>query len=183
MKKLKVKNRRAWRAWLAQHHESEAEIWLVFSKAKTDPPALTYDDAVEEALCYGWVDSLIKRLNECEYARKFTPRKPESKWSTANRQRYAKMQAAGLLAPAGRKRSPTARSGDAPRPDLSSLPVYFERALKTNPTAWEFFQQLAVSYRRTYVAWIEAAKTEPTRQRRLSEALDRLAAGQKLGLK
>lgn len=148
MNALRVPNRQAWRAWLVRHHESETEIWLAFSKRKTIQPSLTYDDAVEEALCFGWVDSLIKRLDEHEYARKFTPRKPNSKWSTANRRRYAKLRAAGLLAPSGARRSPTMRSGDAPRPSASSLPAYLERALKTNRAAWEFFERLAPSYRR-----------------------------------
>jgi uncharacterized protein YdeI (YjbR/CyaY-like superfamily) len=183
MNTLRVQSRKAWREWLLTHHETETGIWLVFSKMKASQPSLTYDDAVEEALCFGWVDSLIKRLNERDYARKFTPRKPDSKWSTPNRQRYAKLRAAGLLAPAGVKRSPTTRSGDAPRPNRSRLPAYFERALKRNRAAWKFFEQLAPSYRRLYIAWIDSAKTEPTRQKRLREVLDRLSAGQKPGLK
>ncbi len=181
--RLRVQNRKAWRSWLDQHHDSETVIWLVFSKLENTTQTLTYEEAVEEALCFGWVDSLIKRLSEREYARKFTPRKPDSRWSTSNRLRYAKLKGAGLLAPAGVRRAPTSRSYDAPRPNLSTLPPYIERALKRNRAAWTFFQELAPLYRRLYIGWIDAAKTEPTRRRRLAEAIERLASGQKLGLK
>ena len=183
MNTLKVQTRRAWRAWLAKHHQSETEIWLVFSKVKNDGQTLTYEDSIEEALCFGWVDSLIKRLNDREYARKFTPRKPDSKWSALNRERYARMEAAGLLTAAGRKRTPTSRTYDAPRPNTTTLPTYIERALRKNRAAWTFFQQLAPSYRRLYIGWIDLAKTEETKQRRIAEAIRKLARGEKLGLK
>src|SRR5438034_2099777 len=114
LKTLDVRSRRAWRTWLEKHHDSEAEIWLVFHKKHTNRPSIALGDAIDEALCFGWIDSLIKRLDEDRYARKFTPRKPDSKWSTINRQRYAKLKAAGLLAAPGLARMPTRHSGDAP---------------------------------------------------------------------
>src|ERR1017187_2053436 len=95
---------------------SESEVWLVFYKRQTGRSSIAYDDAVNEALCFGWIDSLIKRLDDDRYARKFTPRKPDSKWSSANRKRYAQLQASGRLTPAGLQRAPTGRSHDAPRP-------------------------------------------------------------------
>jgi uncharacterized protein YdeI (YjbR/CyaY-like superfamily) len=142
-----------------------------------------YDDAVEEALCFGWIDSIIKRLDDACYARKFTPRKPDSKWSTANRKRYAQLQARGVLMPAGLKRAPTDRSGDAPRPSQSKVPQYIEQALRSHPAAWNHFERLAPSYRRMYIAWIDSAKKQETKARRLREAVGLLAAGKKLGLK
>jgi uncharacterized protein YdeI (YjbR/CyaY-like superfamily) len=78
---LDLRTRRQWRSWLAKHHGSESAVWLVFHKRHTGRPSVGYDDAVEEALCFGWVDSLIKRLDDARYARKFTPRKPGSQWS------------------------------------------------------------------------------------------------------
>jgi uncharacterized protein YdeI (YjbR/CyaY-like superfamily) len=113
---LDVRKRPQWRKWLEAHHESTSEIWLVFHKRHTAEGCLSYDDAVEEALCFGWIDSIVRRLDEDRYARKFTPRKPESRWSTINRQRYAELEARGLLAAPGRERVPGKRSGDAPRP-------------------------------------------------------------------
>src|SRR6476469_7956384 len=113
---LEIRCRDDWRNWLREHHDSTAEIWLVFHKGLAPEPRMGYEDAGEEALCFGWIDSLVKRLDGDRYARKFTPRKPDSKWSTINRRRYAGLQARGLLAPPGVERAPTARSGDAPRP-------------------------------------------------------------------
>jgi len=170
-----------WRHWLAAHHDSATEIWLVFHKQHTGRACLTYEDSVQEALCYGWVDSLIKRLDDDRYARKFTPRKADSRWSTWNRRRYAALKAAGRLAPAGLKRPPTERSGDAParRP----VPPYFLRALTAHPLARARFEALPPSHRRQYVAWITSAKREQTRERRLEQAVQMLIAGKPLGLK
>src|SRR5881397_1029697 len=114
---LEVQSRQEWRTWLNEHHDSQSEIWLVFRKRYTGVPSLSYEDAVAEALCFGWIDSLVRRLDDARYARKFTPRKPDSRWSTSNRRRYAELRARGLLTPAGLKRAPTSRSGDAPRPE------------------------------------------------------------------
>src|SRR5437016_14683221 len=114
LKTFNAQTLKHWRKWLADHHDSESEIWLVFYKQHTGRASIDYLDAIDEALCFGWIDSLIKRLDEDRYARKFTPRKPDSKWSTINRQRYAKLKAAGLLAAPGLARMPTRRSGDAP---------------------------------------------------------------------
>ncbi len=180
---LEARTRRQWRRWLKEHHSSVSEIWLVFRKGHAGTNCLSYNDAVEEALCYGWIDSIVKRLDDSRYARKFTPRNANSRWSSANRRRYADLARRGLLAEAGLKRPPTARNGDAPRPSVTKLPSYIERALREDPRAWRFFEQLAPSYRRAYVGWIDSAKREETRMRRLREAMRLLAAGQKLGLR
>ena len=183
IKTVDVQNRQAWRDWLKEHHDSNSEIWLVFHKRHTGITTISYNDAVEEALCFGWIDSLVRRLDEARYARKFTPRRAGSKWSTINRRRYADLESRGLLTTPGLKRAPTGKSGDAPRPSVSALPPYIEETLKSDPRAWHFFTQLAPSYRRSYIDWIESAKRQETKERRLREALDLLAAGKKLGLK
>jgi uncharacterized protein YdeI (YjbR/CyaY-like superfamily) len=175
-----VSNCEEWRQWLAAHHDSESEVWLVFYKRQL---SIAYDAAVNEALCFGWIDSLIKRLDDDRYARKFTPRKPGSRWSTANRKRYAELLAAGRLMPPGLERAPTDRSGDAPRPSASKVPQYIREALQSQPAALKYFDSLAPSYRRLYIAWIDFAKRPATRARRLQEAIALLAAGKKLGLK
>lgn len=172
-----------WRKWLADHHASESEVWLVFHKRHSGRASIAYEDAVDEALCFGWIDSLIKRLDDARYARKFTPRKPDSKWSTANRKRYAQLKASGRLMPAGVSRAPTARSYDAPRPSSSKVPQYIQAALRRRPTAWSYFESLAPSYRRMYIGWIDSAKQQETKMSRLQEAISLLSAGKKLGLK
>jgi uncharacterized protein YdeI (YjbR/CyaY-like superfamily) len=183
LKTLDARTPGQWREWLVDHHESESEVWLVFHKRHTGRSSIAYEDAVDEALCFGWVDSLIRRLDDTRYARKFTPRKPHSKWSTANRKRYALLKASGRLTQAGSKRAPTDRSGDAPRPSPSNIPEYIQEALRNRPTAWSYFQTLAPSYRRMYIWWIDSAKQQETKMRRLQEAICLLAAGKKLGLK
>ena len=180
---LDVSSREKWRRWLEKNHASVAAIWLVFHKKHTAKKSILYQDALDEALCFGWVDSLVRRLDEDRYARKFTPRKADSRWSTINRGRYAKLKAAGLLAAPGIARPPTNRSGDAPKPTLGTIPSFIETEIRANPKAWAFFQELAPSHRRHYLGWIATAKREETQRKRLREAIQLLAAGQKLGLK
>lgn len=179
---LEVRDRRQWRKWLEKHHASSPGIWLVFYKEHTGKPSIPYDDTVREALCFGWIDSLIKRLDDDRYVRKFTPRKPASKWSDINRTRWAELKAAGLLMPAGVTAAPTDKRYTAP-PTIPELPAYIARALKVNRKAWAFFQGLAPSHRRQYVGWIHSAKRLETRERRLREAIAILGAGKPLGLR
>lgn len=184
LKTLDVRTRREWRAWLRRHHDVETEIWLVFHKRHTGQPAVDYNDAVDEALCVGWIDSLIKRLDDERYARKFTPRKPNSKWSASNRRRYAALKEGGQLTPAGLNRPPTAGGRYPPRPSATAaLPHYMERVLRSNRSAWKYFEQLAPSHRRMYIGWIDSAKRPETKEKRLREAVNLLEAGRKLGLK
>jgi uncharacterized protein YdeI (YjbR/CyaY-like superfamily) len=111
---------------------------------------MPYEEVVREALCFGWVDSLVKRLDNNRYAIKVTPRKPTSKWSDINRRRWKELQTAGLLAPAGLAAAPTANRYAA-HPPIPELPAYVAKAIKTNGKAWEFFQELARTYRRDFV--------------------------------
>jgi uncharacterized protein YdeI (YjbR/CyaY-like superfamily) len=184
IKTLDVRTHSQWRQWLQQRHRTDTEIWLVFRKRHTGEASIDYEDAVEEALCFGWIDSLVRRLDDERYARKFTPRKPDSRWSAINRRRYAAVKAKGLLSAAGRKLAPTDRIAVAPaKRSWTSLPSYVEQGMKANPRAWKHFESLAPSYRRAYIGWIDSAKREETKARRLREAVELLAAGRKLGLK
>jgi uncharacterized protein YdeI (YjbR/CyaY-like superfamily) len=186
MKTLEVKSLMKWRDWLERHHDAESEIWLVFHKAHTGVASIEYKDALDEALCYGWVDSLVKRLDEDRFARKFTPRKPDSRWSDINRKRYAELKAAGRLKPSGVARAPGAR-GSAPKPQKlelpSKLPAYIRAALKKHPAANRHYEAMAPSHKRRYIAWIESAKLEDTKLRRLDEAIRLLTRGERLPLK
>lgn len=183
MKTFAARTAEQWRAWLAKHHDSESEVWLIFNKRHTGQASIAYKDALDEALCFGWVDSLIKRLDEDRYARKFTPRKPDSIWSAINRKRYAELKASGRLQPSGIARAPTARTYGARPPLPTGVPPYIQKALKKQATVWRNFEVLALSERRRYVVWIDIAKQDETKQRRLREVIRVLAAGQKLGLK
>ncbi len=179
---LEVRNRQQWRVWLEMHHASSPGVWLAFYKDHTGMKPLLYEDSVREALCFGWIDSLIKRLDDHRYARKFTPRLPTSKWSDINRRRWVELKAAGLLAAAGLKAAPIDNTY-APRPTIPDLLAYIAKALKANPKAWNFFEELAPTYRRHFVGWIHTAKRPETREKRIRESIALLTAGKKLGLK
>ena len=188
MRRLLVTTREAWRSWLAEHHASETEVWLVYHKRASGKPRIPYEDAVEEALCFGWIDSLVRRLDEDRFAQKFTPRAAKSRWSDLNRARFAKVVSEGRMTPAGLAKSPPPptsgnRARERPRPRPIEVPDYLVRALKRHRLARINFERLAPSHRRMYVLWVDTAKREDTRQRRLAEALALLARNQKLGLK
>jgi uncharacterized protein YdeI (YjbR/CyaY-like superfamily) len=177
-----VRTRGEWRRWLAKHHASSPGVWLVRHKPHTGVTSMPYEDLVREALCFGWIDSLVKRLDEDRYAIKVTPRQATSKWSDSNRKRWKELEAAGLLAAAGRTAAPTANRY-APKPKIPELPAYVRTAFKADPLAWSFFQALSPRNRRDFVVWIHTARRPETRERRIREAIALLAAGRKLGLK
>jgi uncharacterized protein YdeI (YjbR/CyaY-like superfamily) len=143
---------------------------------------MPYEDLVREALCFGWVDSLVKRVDDNRYAIKVTPRKPTSKWSDVNRKRWKQLEAAGLLEAPGLAAAPTTNRYAA-HPPIPKLPTYVAKALKTNLRAWQHFQSLAPTHRRDFVVWIHTAKRPETRERRIRESIELLSAGKKLGLK
>jgi uncharacterized protein YdeI (YjbR/CyaY-like superfamily) len=178
---LEFRTRTLWRKWLAAHHRESTGLWLVFRKGDPARAGLSYEDAVREALCYGWIDSLVKRLDDERYARKFTPRKPGSVWSDSNRRRWAELEVAGRLAPAGRTAAPTDRS-PAP-PVVPEMTDDLATALREMPSARRAFEALPPSQRRRYVWWIHTAKRPETREKRLREAMALLEAGKPLGLK
>ena len=186
MKTLRVRTLDQWCDWLDKHHASESEVWLIFYKQHTGVASIDYQDALDEALCFGWVDSLVKRLDDRRYARKFTPRRADSRWSAVNRKRYAELKAQGRLKPPGLERPPTDRGYGPLPPRLSMparLPTYIQAALRKHPIARRHFEALAPSQRRRYFAWIDSAKRERTKLRRLEEAIRLLASGKVLGLK
>ena len=182
LKLLDARTQKQWRQWLAKHHASSPGVWLVRHKQHAGVESMPYEDFVREALCFGWIDSLVKRLDDDRFAIKVTPRKPTSKWSNINRKRWKELKAGGLLATAGRAAAPTVNRY-APKPTIPELPAYIAKAFKTNPTAWQHFQALAPSYRRHFVVWIHIAKRPDTRDRPLRESIELLSAGKKLGLK
>lgn len=183
---LYVPTREKWRAWLEQHHATATEVWLVYYKKHTGKPRVLYDDAVEEALCFGWIDSIVRKLDEDRFAQKFTPRKDHGTWSALNLDRMKRLIANGRMTLAGlAKFEPTRQS--APKPQRfeigAEIPAFIAEALQAHPAAAENFHRLAPSYRRSYIGWIIHAKKEETRQRRLQEAIEKLERNEKLGLK
>src|SRR5436189_4237192 len=121
--KLHLRTRKEWRAWLTRHHASSPGVWFVLYKGHTGQKSVPYEDAVREALCFGWIDSLIKRVDDDRFALKLTPRQPTSTWSDSNRKRWRELKTAGLLTSAGLAAAPT-NNRYAPRPAIPELPAY-----------------------------------------------------------
>lgn len=151
-KTLYAKTRAEWRRWLAKHHKTAAEIWLIYYKKDSGKPRIPYNDAVEEALCYGWIDSLLKPIDARKYAQRYSPRKKTSKLSDMNRERVRRLIKSGRMTTAGLAAIAHAgkKSGTVP-PDI-------EKRLKQDPTAWRNFQRFPASYKRIRIGWIDAAR-------------------------
>ena len=184
MKTFDPRTLQRWRKWLAEHHESETEVWLVFHKKHTGTPSVAYLEALDEALCFGWIDSLVRRLDDDRYARKFTPRKKSSRWSAINVKRYAELEKAGRVKAPGKARSPAhGRSYESIQHLSDKIPPSISKELKASAAAWTFFKTLTPREQRMYLGWIWLAKKEETKQRRMREAIRLLEKRQKLGLK
>ncbi len=189
MKQLLASSRAQWRKWLAENHDKEESgIWLVFHKKASGRSSLGYEESVEEALCFGWIDSVIKRIDEDRYCRKFTPRKDDSGWSNTNKKRVEKTISEGRMTEFGLAKVAAAkRSGRWEldlRPVISTdVPEDLAAALARNTEAKDVFEQLAATYQKQFVGWIVTAKRLETRAKRLKESLALLTKGEKLGLK
>ena len=182
------KSREQWRNWLETNHAKETEVWLVFLKRHTGRLNVSYNDAVEEALCFGWIDGVKRSIDENRYTHRFTPRKSDSKWSRINKERALRMLKAGQVAPAGKRCIELAKRNGrwvnpATRPTSFSMPPEFSARLKRNKKATTFFESLAPSYQRQYIAWIATAKRRETKNARLEEAIELLKRGEKLGMR
>lgn len=188
MKKLTPRSRRAWRTWLEKNHAARDEVWLVFYKRHAGKPTLSYNDAVEEALCFGWIDGVKRSLDAERYTHRFSPRRPGSRWSALNRKRAERMIEAGHMTEAGlalvrdAKRTGKWTGSPAPSVDLS-MPSELAQRLRRNRKAAAFFDSLAPSYQQQFIGWINVAKRPETKQRRLEETMELLSRGEKLGMR
>jgi uncharacterized protein YdeI (YjbR/CyaY-like superfamily) len=187
-KTLYAVNRDDWRAWLKKNHSSQKEVWLIYYKKHTGKPRIPYDDAVEEALCYGWIDSTVKRIDDEKYAQKFTPRNQKSNWSELNRKRARKMIKAGKMTEVGLSKFKQAgnqkkeKTQDTRPKRRLVIPSDLKKALSTNKKALENFKNFAPSYRRLYIGWISAAKRPETREKRIKQTVKWSAENKKPGM-
>jgi len=183
-----VTNRNDWRNWLEKNHNSENEIWLIYYKKHTGKARIPYNDAVEEAICFGWIDSIIQKIDDEKYAQKFTPRTNTLKWSEMNIKRAKKMIKEGKMTEAGlgtvgKSVLTEKRSDELIKKKELELPETLLTILKKNKIAWKNFNNLAPSHKRQYIGWILDAKKIQTQLRRLNEAIANLEENKKLGLK
>ena len=182
-----ARTRGEWREWLDRHWGKLSEIWLVRYKKHTKVECVPYDDAVEEALCFGWIDGLVKRVDDETFVIRFTPRKPRSVWSQSNKRRIEKMLDAGRMqAPGLALVEQAKRSGAWDKADViedhSSIPDELAKALSTNESAKAFYDGLTPGQRRHYKAWVHTAKRAETRQRRAEVVAQRCEEGLKPGM-
>lgn len=178
-----------WRNWLKKNHNKANEIWLIYYKKGAAKPTMEYGESVDEALCYGWIDSLIKKIDDEKYARKFHPRKETSFWSELNKKRAVKlikekrMTSIGLAKVEAAKKNGMWKKSD-PKPDFEiKLTDDFKNALNKNKTAKINFDNFSPSHKKPYFIWISSAKRKKTQLKRIAEAIQLLEKGKKLGLK
>jgi len=167
-----AKDRKAWRKWLEKNHLTSTGIWLIYFKKDSGKPRVDYADAVEEALCFGWIDSTLNPIDEHSYMQLFTPRKPKSGWSKLNKERIEKLLAAGLVAPAGLAKIEEAKKHGTwhklDHIESFTLPPELEKAFKTNKKAKAFFDTLSITNRKYILYYISGAKREDTRAKRIA---------------
>src|SRR5918997_864840 len=157
------------RAWLDAHHNQSTELWVGFHKKGSGLPSMTWPEAVDEALCFGWIDGVRKSIDETSYAIRFTPRKTRSTWSAVNIRRVQELVAQGRMRPAGLRAFAARTEGRSgiysyEQRDAVQLGDDDERQFRSNPAAWDFFQAQPPSYRKAAIWWVASAKKEETRQ-------------------
>jgi uncharacterized protein YdeI (YjbR/CyaY-like superfamily) len=180
------------RNWLSQNHDKSTGISLVFYKAHTGKRTFSYPQALDEALCYGWIDSTARRIDDEKYCQNFAPRTNISNWSEVNKLKVLKLIENGKMTQAGLNKidvylktgkldwkHENIRKGPEPVPEL---PQYFKTILLENQTAFENFQKLAASHKKTYLNWIIAAKREETKLKRVNKVLEMLSNNLKPGV-
>lgn len=179
----------AWTAWLRKNHHQEDVVWLVFRKKGQGNVPFDYQMALDEALCYGWVDSLLKSMDEKEYMRKFTPRKPSSTWSENNKKRVEYLIREGRMTKPGMKTVEVAKQngmwdkGISPPEVDDRLPGALLNAFQSNPKARDHYFSMRESCRKQYNIWINMAKRAETIRKRVEESVRKLERGEELGLK
>jgi len=175
----------AFRAWLDKHHATAERLWVGYWKKATGRPSVTWEETVDQALCFGWIDGIRKRVDDEAYTIRFTPRRPTSIWSRRNIERFAAMTQAGQVAPAG-KQAYAKRTADKSgvysfeRGDPPELTAEFLARLEANPAAWKDWEARPPGYRKQVVHWVMSAKREETRERRLASLIADSVAGRKV---
>jgi uncharacterized protein YdeI (YjbR/CyaY-like superfamily) len=184
---LLFNNRNEWRTWLESNHKIMKEIWLLHYKKQAGKQRLNHIDAVEEALCFGWIDSKLKKIDEERFILKYSPRKSKSVWSKINKENAEAMIISGKMTQAGLDKIEEAKKhGLWDRAYTNKvkerIPSDLKQALLADSKAWDNFQHFANSYRNMYCGWVKAAKTKETRKKRIVEVVKRSRQNKKPGV-
>ena len=175
----------AFRAWLKKHHQTADELWVGFYRKESGKPSITWSESVDEALCFGWIDGIRKKVSDEAYTNRFTPRRPGSNWSAINiakvelLTKQKRMAAAGVAAFAKRSEAKS-RIYTYEQKDVITFEKAFEKAFKANKAAWAFFQAQPPYYRKLMTRWVSGAKQEETRRRRLDKLIAACKSGRRL---
>lgn len=174
--KIKPKSRDEWRAWLDKNHGASQGVWLVFAKKHTGLATVSYDEAVQEALCFGWIDSLMRSIDDRFHMQMFTPRKAKSAWSVTNKARLAKLMKAGMMAPAGLAAVAQAKKSGSwnayAHVDAMTIPPELKKALDANPDAKKNWPTYSESAQKSFLHMVSGAKRPETREKRVARVID-----------
>jgi len=184
---LLFENKKEWRKWLVSNHSKLKEIWLIHYKKSSDKKNINHYDAVEEALCFGWIDSTLKRIDDERYVLRYTPRKEKSVWSKINKETAERMILLGKMTESGFVTIDLAKKHGLWEKAYTNkvkeeLPSDLKKALCSDKIAWNNFQNFANSYRNMYIGWVKNAKTDITRTKRISEVVKRSKDNKKPGI-
>ena len=172
------------RRWLERHHDSASELLVGFYKVGSGKPSMTWPESVDQALCFGWIDGVRRRIDDESYTIRFTPRKPRSIWSAINIRRAGELKELGLMQPSGlrafERRSPERSAIYSYEKAPAQLSAAAEAAFRKRKAAWTFFNEQPPSYRRVAIHWVTTAKKEETRARRLAKLIEASASGRRL---
>lgn len=186
MKPKFFKSQSDFRQWLEKNHANETELLIGFYKKHSGKPSITYSEALDEALCFGWIDGVRRRLEEDSYVQRFTPRRPKSIWSNVNVRHVERLKKLGRMAPGGLiayERRDQDRTGIYSFENSSrELSPTYEKKFRANKKAWKFFETLPPSFKRTSIFWVMSAKQEDTRLRRLNHLIESAAKGIRTGV-
>jgi uncharacterized protein YdeI (YjbR/CyaY-like superfamily) len=186
MTEILFNNRSEWRDWLKENHKTKSEIWLVYYKKHVQKKSVRYEEAVEEALCFGWIDSQVKRIDDERYKQRYTPRRDDSNWSANNKARVKKLIKQGLMTQAGLDKIEIAKRNKSwdiltEIEEEMYVPDDLATALSENPTAMKNYNNLAPSQKKQYLWWLKTAKRAETRDKRIKDIVLRLEANIKPG--
>ena len=179
------KDRKSWHRWLVRNHRRVDRVWLYHYNKNCVMPSVSHEEAVEEALCFGWIDSLLRRVDGEKYALMYSPRRPRSFWSKINKDKAEELIKLGRMQPAGFEKIEEARKNGLwdkayTNRVIEAVPLDLEKALEKNPSARRNFRRFANTYRNIYIGWVNNARTDATRQKRIAEVVRRSTLNKKL---
>ena len=179
------KNQEEFRAWLHKNHQSKTSLWVGYFKKHTKLPSMTWSESVDQAICYGWIDGIRKKVNEERYKIRFTPRKTSSHWSAVNLKKIKELTEKNLMQPAGisifeKRKESNEKNYAYENQSKATLPSHYLEQIKANAKAWAFFENLAPSYKKQSIWWVVSAKQEKTRLKRLNVLIESSEAGLKI---